>query len=202
MQEGEHGYQSRVGTEGDERSRTYLEDEQQRNSSIPEPVSADAASPNVEGDSCVGTMLEAAPAQQPIRLTASSAQHDSGRAPRGVQATCSRSLLGQPESAAYHASACAEGAQTSAPAPVVAQGIRASFLDQSLAHSMQPAAQGVSINGEHRDDKQAYQEEAEDTESDDDIQVRPMNREALLRSLMGSGVAEDAVESFVASLKY
>ena len=67
---------------------------------------------------------------------------------------------------------------------------------------MQPAAQQVHSSGEQQDDKQAYQEQAEDTESDDDIQVRPMNREALLRSLMGSGVAENAIESFVASLKY
>ena len=60
----------------------------------------------------------------------------------------------------------------------------------------------MSINSKRRDSKQACHEEAEDAESDDDIQVRPMNREALLRSLMGSAVAEDAIENFVASLKY
>ena len=67
---------------------------------------------------------------------------------------------------------------------------------------MQPAEEDVSINGKQCNSKQVYHKEAEDTESDDDIQVRPMNREALLRSLMGSAVAEDAIETFVASLKY
>ena len=41
-----------------------------------------------------------------------------------------------------------------------------------------------------------------ESDSDDDIQVRAMDRTALLSSLVGSGSAEGAIESLVASLKY
>ena len=43
---------------------------------------------------------------------------------------------------------------------------------------------------------------ADDSDSEDDIQVRAMDRTALLSSLVGSGTAEGAIESLVASLKY
>ena len=203
VQEGEHaGYQSRGGTEGDERSRTCLGDEQQHDSSTCQPASTDAASPPVQGNACGSPVQEAAPAQQPTRLPSSSALHDPGRVPQDAQASGSRSLLGQPGRAAYHASACAADPQISAPAPMIGQGVQAPLVAQSLAHSMQRAEQDVGINGKRCISEQVCHEEAEDTESDDDIQVRPMNREALLRSLMGSAVAEDAIENFVASLKY
>ncbi len=42
----------------------------------------------------------------------------------------------------------------------------------------------------------------ENSDSDDDIQVRAMDRTALLSSLVGSGTADGAIESLVASLKY
>jgi hypothetical protein len=43
----------------------------------------------------------------------------------------------------------------------------------------------------------------DDSDSEDDIQVRPLDKRALLlRNLVGSGAAEDAIESLVASLNY
>lgn len=42
----------------------------------------------------------------------------------------------------------------------------------------------------------------DNSDSDDDIQVHAMDRTALLSSLVGSGAAEGAIESLVASLKY
>ena len=43
----------------------------------------------------------------------------------------------------------------------------------------------------------------DDSDSEDNIQVRPLDKRALLlRNLVGSGAAEDAIESLVASLNY
>ena len=63
-----------------------------------------------------------------------------------------------------------------------------------------------SSTAEHNKTEQGWHGQGEspddDSESDDDIQVRAMDRTALLSSLVGSGAAEGAIESLVASLKY
>ena len=73
------------------------------------------------------------------------------------------------------------------------------------AHSRQLGLKGGSPaddnNGDEGVDGQA-ESPTEISDSEDDIQVRAMDRTALLSSLVGSGTAEGAIESLVASLKY
>lgn len=95
-----------------------------------------------------------------------------------------------------------------AEAPACAAASGAPFSEGShwagAAQSMQPDVQNPSTAIQKIGEQLQEQAEvlSDDSDSEDDIQVRPMNKHALLSSLMGSGGAEDAIESFVASLKY
>jgi hypothetical protein len=64
------------------------------------------------------------------------------------------------------------------------------------------ASPGAAEHEQQEPDDAAGMSE-DDSDSEDDIQVRPLDKRALLlRNLVGSGAAEDAIESLVASLNY
>lgn len=116
-------------------------------------------------------------------------QHNTSSMPRDARDADHCRQQGQPGDFASHAEA-------SAP-PSVLQG--EPFLH---AWSPQPEAQYGSPDAHQHEEPESDCDFLDDCDSDDDIQVRPMDRIALLSSLIGSGAADDAIEGLVASLKY
>ena len=135
-----------------------------------------------------------------------------GRVPAGLQSTQlntsmlhtsqmqlpgSSSVMAASEPAPLVAATTGQPSGTAAAAP----GRPAPEAGQSM-----PAPSEASPGaGEHEeqelDDATGVSED--DSDSEDDIQVRPLDKRALLlRNLVGSGAAEDAIESLVASLNY
>ena len=120
-------------------------------------------------------------------------QHDTSSMPRDARDADYCSQQGQPTDFASHAEA-------SAPPSVLQDE---PFLD--AAWSPQPEAQYSSPDAHQHEEPESDGDSrgpSDDCDSDDDIQVRPMDRIALLSSLIGSGAADDAIEGLVASLKY
>lgn len=103
---------------------------------------------------------------------------------------------------------------TSKPAPLLAAtagqpsgtaaaspGRQAQEAGESMPAPLE-ASPGAAEHEQQEPDAAAGTSE-DDPDSEDDIQVRPLDKRALLlRKLVGSGAAEDAIESLVASLNY
>ena len=135
-----------------------------------------------------------------------------GRVPAGLQSTQlntsmlhtsqmqlpgSSSVLAASEPAPLVAATAGQPSGTAAAAP----GRQAPEAEESMPAPLE-ASPGACEHGEQELDD-ATRVSEDDSDSEDDIQVRPLDKRALLlRNLLGSGAAEDAIESLVASLKY